>query len=96
MFQTMNGDPGRMVRSIVSSNIEETIITSNTISFFLVGFYVLAYPIYGWLCKKFFQQHSILLSVSIFCIDKITSTLSPFMCAANFLRKTNKQKGSSY
>ena len=92
MFQTMNGDPGRMVRSIVSSNIEETIVTSNNISFFLVGFYVLAYPIYGWLCKKFFQQHSILLSVSIFCIDKITSTLSPFMCAANFSKDKQAER----
>ena len=92
MFQTMNGDPGRMVRSIVSSNIEETIITSNNINFFLVGVYVLAYPIYGWLCKKFFQQHSILLSVRIFCIDKITSTSNPFLCAADFSKDTQAER----
>ena len=92
MFQTMNGDPGRMVRSIVSSNIEETIITSNNINFFLVGFYVLAYPIYGWLCKKFLQQHSILLSVRIFCIDKITSTSDPFLCTADFSKDTQAER----
>ena len=92
MFQTMNGDPGRMVRSIVSSNIEETIVTSNNIIFFLVGFYVLAYPIYGWLCKKFFQQHSILLSVRIFCIDKITSTSNTFLCAADFLKDIQAER----